>query len=78
MRKTVRYIHPNRCVLFSSVVGQPVEDKRLVKAIRSGTPRDEESMMYLGPSMTIARRQALSDSVCPEVGMLGEKKKVDP
>ncbi|CAM9783422.1 unnamed protein product, partial [Ectocarpus fasciculatus] len=45
-----------RCVLYSSVNGKPVEDKQLKRAVRSGTPRAEESMTYLGPSMSIDRR----------------------
>ncbi|CBJ31518.1 expressed unknown protein [Ectocarpus siliculosus] len=45
-----------RCVLYSLVTRQPVEDKQLKGAVRSGTPRAEESMTYLGPSMSIARR----------------------
>lgn len=49
-----RCVH--RCVLYSAVAGKPVEDKSLEQTIRSGTPREEDHMMYLGPSMSIARR----------------------
>ncbi|CAN0389991.1 unnamed protein product [Pylaiella littoralis] len=49
-------VNGSLCTLYSSVVGQPVEDKLYGGAIHSGTPREEEFMMYLGPSMTISRR----------------------
>ncbi|CAN0079946.1 unnamed protein product, partial [Pylaiella littoralis] len=49
-------VNGSLCTLYSSVVGQPVENKLFGGAIRSGTPREGEFMMYLGPSMTISRR----------------------
>ncbi|CAN0322216.1 unnamed protein product, partial [Pylaiella littoralis] len=49
-------VNESLCVLYSSVVGQPVENEPLAGAIRSGTSRNEEFMMYLGPSLTIAKR----------------------
>eukprot|EP00903_Cladosiphon_okamuranus_P007973 g7695.t1 len=61
-----------RCVLYSSVVGKPVEDKRLRQAIRSGTPRKEEHMMYLGPSMSIARRWCSQENGNVYVGIFGQ------
>lgn len=53
-----------RCALYSSVVGEPVADERLGKTIRSGTSREEEAMMYLGPSMTIGRKYVLEHGLC--------------
>ncbi|CAM9444106.1 unnamed protein product, partial [Ectocarpus sp. 12 AP-2014] len=55
-------VNGSRCVLYSSVTRQPVEDKQLKRAVRSGTPRAEESMTYLGPSMSIARRWCTEDN----------------
>lgn len=45
-----------RCALYSSVSGDPVEDKSLNRVVRSGTPCNEEAMVYLAPSMSLDRR----------------------
>ncbi|CAM9780585.1 unnamed protein product [Ascophyllum nodosum] len=45
----------DRCVLFSSVAGEPVEDDNLKGILRSGTSRGEEAMAFLSPSMSIGR-----------------------
>eukprot|EP00752_Nemacystus_decipiens_P005505 g4981.t1 len=63
-----------RCVLYSSVVGTPVEDKSLEQVIRSGTPREEEHMVYLGPSMSIARRWCSQENGSVKVGIGGQFK----
>ncbi|CAM9822703.1 unnamed protein product [Ectocarpus sp. 6 AP-2014] len=61
-----------KCVLYSSVSGPPVEDKAMNRAITSGVPRDEESMMYLAHSMSIARSWCTPDSA----RVLGSGKKL--
>ncbi|CAM9836849.1 unnamed protein product [Scytosiphon promiscuus] len=52
----IALVNGKRCVLFSSVVGDPVEDPLVRNVVRSGTPRREDSMVFLSPSMSIARR----------------------
>ncbi|CAM9947552.1 unnamed protein product, partial [Ectocarpus fasciculatus] len=61
-----------KCVLYSSVSGPPVEDKAMKRAITSGIPRDEESMMYLAHSMSISRSWCTPDNS----RVLGSGKKV--
>ncbi|CAN0471502.1 unnamed protein product, partial [Ectocarpus sp. 12 AP-2014] len=61
-----------KCVLYSSVSGPPVEVKAMNRAITSGIPRDEESMMYLAPSMSIARSWCTPDNA----RVLGSGKKL--
>ncbi|CAB1102936.1 unnamed protein product [Ectocarpus sp. CCAP 1310/34] len=61
-----------KCVLYSSVSGPPVEDKAMNRAITSGIPRDEESMMYLAHSMSIAKSWCTPDNA----RVLGSGKKL--
>ncbi|CAM9119979.1 unnamed protein product [Ectocarpus sp. 8 AP-2014] len=61
-----------KCVLYSSVSGPPVEDKAMNRAITSGIPRDEESMMYLAPSMSISKSWCTPDNA----RVLGSGKKL--
>lgn len=45
-----------RCVLYSSVVGEPMATPEQHASVKSGTRRHEEAMTYLGPSMDMRRR----------------------
>ncbi|CAM9772851.1 unnamed protein product [Scytosiphon promiscuus] len=48
-----------RCFLYSSVEGSPVEHDVGRGYVFSGTPRNEETKMYLGPSLSVGERWCL-------------------